>query len=76
MGIEYTQKTTTYMTYRRVCNKSNMAGATCGAGAAYLSEAPVNCISIIVLYGRLVNMFTLSYLVRKCPGTIHFLPKT
>jgi len=33
-------KTTTYMTYRRVCNKSNMAGATCGAGTAYFSEAP------------------------------------
>jgi len=29
-----------FMTYHRVCNKSNTTGATCGSGTAYPSEAP------------------------------------
>jgi len=29
------------MTYHRVCSKSNTKGATCGAGTAYPSRAPV-----------------------------------
>jgi len=28
------------MAYHWVCNKSNMMGATCGAGTVYSSEAP------------------------------------
>ena len=29
-----------FMTYNRLCNKSNTMGATCGAGTAYPSGAP------------------------------------
>jgi hypothetical protein len=29
-----------FMTYHQVCNKSNMTGATCGAGTAYPFKAP------------------------------------
>jgi hypothetical protein len=29
-----------FVTYHRVCNKSNTAGVTCGAGTAYRSGAP------------------------------------
>ena len=29
-----------FMTYHRVCNKSNTTGSTCGAGTAYTSGAP------------------------------------
>jgi hypothetical protein len=40
-----------FMTYHRVCNKSNTTGTTCGTGTAYPSRAPefiVGCSGVCV----------------------------
>ena len=40
LKIENLHIISSFMTYHRVCNKSNTTGATCRAGTTYPSEAP------------------------------------
>jgi hypothetical protein len=47
--LNHNQVISSFMTYHRVCNKSNTMGATCGAGTEHPSGAPEFLVGFMLL---------------------------